>query len=160
MKFVIAISFALFTLVKSSCIQKEEGSAVKCCDQREHGGPLHCCVGQNSSCGMENFAHNELCFCDEFCETAGDCCPDFESVKEPCGLGTRKSKQKYVLCFSLPRAFLKRVINRSCFITKFSSLLIAYCLFCGQNNAFQRVCLHVVFSVVFDTFGRKSVLFK
>lgn len=90
MKFVIAISFALFILANSSCIQKEEGSAVKCCDQREHGGPLHCCVGQNSSCGMENFVHNELCFCDEFCETAGDCCPDFESVKEPCGLGTQR----------------------------------------------------------------------
>ncbi|KAM7435595.1 hypothetical protein ABFA07_014514 [Porites harrisoni] len=90
MKLIIAISFALFTLANCVCIQKEEGGPVHCCDQREHGGSLRCCAGRNSSCGMENFVHSALCFCDEFCEAAGDCCPDFESVKEPCGWGKRK----------------------------------------------------------------------
>lgn len=36
---------------------------------------------------MEDFVYNILCFCDEFCEMVGDCCIDFEDVKEFCGLG-------------------------------------------------------------------------
>lgn len=87
----ITIGFVLFTLANGACIQKEEGGPIQCCDQREHGGSLRCCKGRNSTCGMEDFVNNVLCFCDEFCERAGDCCPDFESVKKPCGLGNRKS---------------------------------------------------------------------
>ena len=103
MKLIIAISFALFTLANCVCIQKEEGGPVHCCDQREHGGSLRCCTGRNSSCGMENFVHSALCFCDEFCEAAGDCCPDFESVKEPCGWGKRKSDYVKFFVLSLYR---------------------------------------------------------
>lgn len=87
---VIALIFLLFTLVNGACVQKEKEGPVHCCDQRENGGLLHCCEGRNSSCGMEDFVHNTLCFCDEFCDTAGDCCIDFESVKKPCGLGNGK----------------------------------------------------------------------
>ena len=86
----IAIAFVLYSLANGVCIQEEEGGPVQCCDQREHGGSLLCCPGRNGSCGMEDFANNALCFCDEFCERAGDCCPDFESVKEPCGFGNGK----------------------------------------------------------------------
>lgn len=83
--FAITIAFSLTTLANSVCIQKEDGASVQCCDQREHGGSVLCCSGRNSSCGMEDFVNNALCFCDEFCERAGDCCPDFESIREPCG---------------------------------------------------------------------------
>lgn len=87
MVLVIALNFLLFALAYGACVQNEKGGPVQCCDQRQTGGSLHCCEGRNSSCGMEDFVHNTLCFCDEFCETAGDCCIDFEDVKEPCGLG-------------------------------------------------------------------------
>lgn len=87
---VIALNFLLFALAYGACVQNEKGGPVQCCDQRQTGGSLHCCEGRNSSCGMEDFVHNTLCFCDEFCETAGDCCIDFEDVKEPCGLGNVK----------------------------------------------------------------------
>ena len=85
--FAIAVAFALNSLANSLCTQKGEGQPVKCCDQRENGGSLLCCSGRNSSCGMEDFVNDVLCFCDEFCEGAGDCCQDFESIKEPCGFG-------------------------------------------------------------------------
>ena len=78
-------ALVLFALADGACYQKEEGGKVHCCDQRENGGLLHCCPGRNSSCGVEDFVNNALCFCDEFCETAGDCCGDFEGVKEVCG---------------------------------------------------------------------------
>ena len=97
MELIIAISFALITLANCACVQKE-GGPVHCCDQREHGGSLRCCAGKNNSCSMMN-GHSGLCYCDEYCETARDCCPDFGSVKEPCGWGKRKSDYWNVLCF-------------------------------------------------------------
>ncbi|XP_015763716.1 PREDICTED: somatomedin-B and thrombospondin type-1 domain-containing protein-like [Acropora digitifera] len=88
--FAITIAFSVTTLANSVCLQKEDGASVQCCDKREDGGSVICCSGRNSSCGMEDFVNNALCFCDEFCERAGDCCPDFESIKEPCGFGKVK----------------------------------------------------------------------
>ena len=78
---VLALSISLCSLADGACVQEENGGPVHCCDQREHGGSLQCCSGRNSSCGMEDYVHNTICHCDEFCETAADCCPDFESVK-------------------------------------------------------------------------------
>ena len=62
------------------------------CDQRDRGGPLTCCRGRNSTCAVERYdnesENNKLrrrvCFCDAFCEPAGDCCPDFARVKKEC----------------------------------------------------------------------------
>lgn len=87
---ILVLSFSLCSLADGACVQEESGGPVHCCDQRDHGGPLHCCGGRNSSCGMEDYVHNTICYCDEFCESARDCCPDFESVKRPCGWGNVK----------------------------------------------------------------------
>lgn len=40
-----------------------------------------CCPGQNDSC----FNPNPGCFCDEACQTFGDCCPDFDPSDCPGG---------------------------------------------------------------------------
>ena len=96
---VLALSISLCSLADGACVQEENGGLVHCCDQREHGGSLQCCGGRNSSCGMEDYVHNTICYCDEFCETAADCCPDFESVKRPCGWGNGKWLEFFSLCF-------------------------------------------------------------
>ncbi|XP_031571907.1 somatomedin-B and thrombospondin type-1 domain-containing protein-like [Actinia tenebrosa] len=80
--FVLLCSLAIGTLVSGQC------------DQRQRGGPLICCSGRNSTCAAERYENDEkdqpaelrrkVCFCDAFCEPAGDCCPDFERVKEEC----------------------------------------------------------------------------
>lgn len=62
------------------------------CDQRDRNGPLTCCIGRNSTCAVERYdlksddgkPRRKVCFCDAFCELAGDCCPDFERVKKEC----------------------------------------------------------------------------
>ncbi|XP_028411934.1 von Willebrand factor D and EGF domain-containing protein-like [Dendronephthya gigantea] len=43
------------------------------CDQRPNGGILLCCKGYNSLC----YSKTGSCYCDEYCLTAKDCCPDF-----------------------------------------------------------------------------------
>lgn len=65
------------------------------CDQRDRGGALTCCRGRNSTCAVERYDADQpgdgrpkrkVCFCDAFCEPAGDCCPDFARVKEECDI--------------------------------------------------------------------------
>lgn len=80
---LVALSF--LALVKGQCYQKE-GEPVHCCDQRGNEGPLVCCKGRNSSCTVEDPSEESVCFCDEFCYEAGDCCPDFEKAREECNL--------------------------------------------------------------------------
>jgi hypothetical protein len=82
--FVLLCFLAITTLVSGQC------------DQRERGGPLTCCHGRNSTCAVQRYddedeeksseLRRKVCFCDAFCEPAGDCCPDFDRVKEECKL--------------------------------------------------------------------------
>lgn len=69
------------------------------CDQRDRGGPLTCCKGRNSTCAVERYDNGKpddgrprrkVCFCDAFCEPAGDCCPDFAKVKKECKIQGKK----------------------------------------------------------------------
>lgn len=68
-------------------------SSAQFCDQRAGGGGLMCCKGTNNSCWVEapTSAENSLpagqtrvCYCDEYCRTTGDCCPDLKRVQEEC----------------------------------------------------------------------------
>ena len=105
--FNITIAFTLTSLANSAlslhCIQKGDDEPVHCCDQREHGGSLICCVGQNSTCRLTDNV-GKSCYCDEYCESIGDCCSDFKKGKL-CGFG--KGKQHYagirerIIAFSL-----------------------------------------------------------
>jgi len=57
------------------------------CDQSEQNGPLLCCKGRNSSCVVDqeqNVNRRSVCYCDEFCKSAGDCCDDFEETRRKC----------------------------------------------------------------------------
>ena len=94
MTLIMTITFALVTLADSACVKKE-GGPVQCCDQREYDGSSHCCAGQNDSCSMgtSGLLNRSVCYCDEHCKTANDCCPDFESLNKTCGLGMRKLNQ-------------------------------------------------------------------
>ena len=68
------------------------GSAQAQCDQKDRGGPLLCCKGRNSSCAVDELSEKRnshrrtVCYCDEFCESAGDCCQDFEEARRKCSL--------------------------------------------------------------------------
>jgi hypothetical protein len=68
-------------------------SSAQFCDQRANGGELLCCKGANNSCwvrvpsSLENglqAGQTRVCYCDEYCRTTGDCCPDLERVKAVC----------------------------------------------------------------------------
>ena len=62
------------------------------CDQTDQKGPLLCCKGRNSSCIVDQTTDKEesiphrrtVCYCDEFCKSAGDCCEDFEEAQRKC----------------------------------------------------------------------------
>ena len=130
--FAITIAFSVTTLANSVCLQKEDGASVQCCDKRDDGGSVICCSGRNSSCGMEDFVNNALCFCDEFCERAGDCCPDFESIKEPCGFGKGK-----LLCNRLNQTI-------SDFFASFHYLLSPLCLISHLGRDYKSIKKHLI----------------
>lgn len=82
--FIVIIAFALTSLGNRVVCKQKKGGPVQCCDQREFGGSSICCPGQNNSCQMETL-NTGNCYCDEHCERARDCCPDFKLVKVLCG---------------------------------------------------------------------------
>lgn len=53
------------------------------CDQRKNGGPMLCCKGTNNSCWVR-VAQNQVCYCDEYCHSTGDCCPDLKDIEAVC----------------------------------------------------------------------------
>ncbi|XP_046840974.1 somatomedin-B and thrombospondin type-1 domain-containing protein-like isoform X2 [Xenia sp. Carnegie-2017] len=64
------------------------------CDKRKIGGELLCCKGTNNSCWVRvpsSYESNlpaglaRVCYCDEYCLTTGDCCPDLNRVRDECG---------------------------------------------------------------------------
>jgi hypothetical protein len=68
-------------------------SSAQFCDQRANGGELLCCKGTNNSCWVrvpsspENAlpaGQTRVCYCDEYCRTTGDCCPDLKRVEAEC----------------------------------------------------------------------------
>eukprot|EP00794_Sanderia_malayensis_P013753 gene13753-15192_t len=60
------------------------------CDQRLHGGSMMCCAGRNSNCYVrmpnpsKSSSTRRLCYCDEYCKMTGDCCADFDKIKDSC----------------------------------------------------------------------------
>lgn len=75
------------------------------CDKRKIGGELLCCKGTNNSCWVRvpsSYESNlpaglaRVCYCDEYCLTTGDCCPDLNRVRDECG-GLNCSFKKYLV---------------------------------------------------------------
>ena len=53
-----------------------------------------CCKGTNNSCWVRvpassdrsglNEGQTKVCYCDDYCQSTGDCCPDLKDVKAEC----------------------------------------------------------------------------
>ncbi len=60
------------------------------CDQRLLGGTMMCCAGRNSNCYVrvsakaKGSSSRRVCYCDEYCKMTGDCCDDFDKIKDSC----------------------------------------------------------------------------
>ena len=63
------------------------------CDQRKSGGRLLCCKGTDNSCYVRyhptaknsvSTGQTKVCYCDEYCRTTGDCCPDLKDIEAEC----------------------------------------------------------------------------
>ena len=55
------------------------------CDQRPYGGQKLCCPGTNNSCtapkrNQTGGLAGGTCYCDDYCLTSNDCCPDFRII--------------------------------------------------------------------------------
>lgn len=68
-----------------------------------------CCKGTNNSCWVRvpssdrsglNQGQTKVCYCDEYCESTGDCCPDLKDIKAECQ-GVINQFEIHTFCFHI-----------------------------------------------------------